>query len=59
VFLSHFSKIFFEKGLFRQFQRLALLASVGFGGKKPKGELAFGAESPQVWATYIQDRQAI
>jgi hypothetical protein len=27
AFLSHFSKIIFEKGLFRQFQRLALLAA--------------------------------
>jgi hypothetical protein len=32
-------------------QRQVLPASAGFGGKKPKGEPAFGAESPQVRAT--------
>jgi len=32
-------------------QRQVLPASAGFGGKKPKGRAAFGAESPQVWAT--------
>jgi hypothetical protein len=33
MFLPHFSKKVFEKGLFRQFQRLALPASAGIGGK--------------------------
>jgi hypothetical protein len=43
AFLSHFSKIIFEKRLIRQFQRFALAAG-GRGekrpesGKKPKGE---------------------
>ena len=27
MFLSHFQKLVFEKGLFRQFQRLALVAA--------------------------------
>jgi hypothetical protein len=35
AFLSHFSKIIFEKGLFRQFQWFALAA--GWDWKLPEG----------------------
>lgn len=35
----------------RAAQRQVLAASAGIGGKMQKGEPAFGAESPQVWAT--------
>jgi hypothetical protein len=47
MILSHFQVLRFEKGLFRQFQRLVLAPGGGFGGKMPKGESAFGAASPR------------
>jgi hypothetical protein len=45
AYLSHFSKIIFEKWLFRQFQRLASPAKAGFGGKELKGQKSQWCES--------------